>query len=214
MTSCFSLWNFHQRYIMCSGYVRTSPWHGPYCPGFLRQRDSLAHICRTSGNRRPWRRGPSSARATVSGTESCCGGQIQELGHSRNVDVGRAGLAVVAVHAPTSHIDGVSGAEDMGVAPLRRGNVIVFGGLQHLFHRVAAHNDHLDTVAVQAVLDALGDRHGHAKGGTLRLEQGPAPRGFITVMATPAASQAEYSFCRASSTTRPLFSMPLNSIRS
>lgn len=94
------------------------------------------------------------------------GGQIQELGYSRNVDVGRAGLAVVAVHAPTGHIDGVSGAEDMGVAPLRRGNVVVSGGLQHLFRRVAAHNDHLDAVAVQAVLDALGDRHGHAEGGS------------------------------------------------
>ena len=45
------------------------------------------------------------------------GSQIQELGHGSNIDVSRTGLAVVAVHAPAGHLDSISGAKNMGIAP-------------------------------------------------------------------------------------------------
>ena len=45
------------------------------------------------------------------------GGQIEEFGHRRNVDVGGAGLAVIAVHAASGHLNGIPGAENMGISP-------------------------------------------------------------------------------------------------
>ena len=85
--------------------------------------------------------------------------------------MGRAGLTVVAVHAPAGHMDGISGTENMGIAPFLYGRIIIFGCCQHLVHRMTAHDDHLHAVAVQAVLDALGDRQGHAERRTFRFQQ-------------------------------------------
>ena len=101
------------------------------------------------------------------------GSQIQKLGHGGDINVGRTGLAVVAVHAPAGHVNGISGTENMGIAPFRYGRVAIFGCLQHLFHGMTAHNDYLDAVAVQAVLDALGNRHGYAEGGAFCLQERP-----------------------------------------
>ena len=45
------------------------------------------------------------------------GGQIEEFGQRCNVDVGGAGLAVIAVHAASGHLNGIPGAENMGISP-------------------------------------------------------------------------------------------------
>lgn len=52
-------------------------------------------------------------------------GQIQKLGHSSNIDVGRTGLAVVAIHTPPGHTYGSSGAENMSIAPFLYRCVII-----------------------------------------------------------------------------------------
>ena len=97
------------------------------------------------------------------------GGQVKKFGHGGNINMGGTGLAVVAVHTAAGHVDGVSGAENMSIALVRCGRFIVFIRCQHLLQRVAAHYDNIDAVAVQAVLDTLGDCQGHAEGGAFRL---------------------------------------------
>ena len=53
------------------------------------------------------------------------------------------GLAVVAVHTAPGHVDRITAAENMDIAALFIGHIVVFYRLQHFFHGVAADNPQL-----------------------------------------------------------------------
>lgn len=105
--------------------------------------------------------------------------------------MGRTGLTVVAVHTAPGHMNGITAAENMGIVALFIGHIVLFYHLQHFFHGVAADDHNFYTVAVQTILNTLKHRYGHTKGELSAFSSVPAPKGFITVIATPLASQAE-----------------------
>lgn len=69
------------------------------------------------------------------------------------------GLAVVAVHTAPGHVDRITAAENMDIAALFIGHIVVFYRLQHFFHGVAADNHNFYAVAVQTILNTLRNRH-------------------------------------------------------
>ena len=87
------------------------------------------------------------------------GCQIQKLGYSCNINMSGTGLAVVAVHTAPDHVDRITAAENMDIAALFIGHIVVFYRLQHFFHGVAADNHNFYAVAVQTILNTLRNRH-------------------------------------------------------
>lgn len=85
---------------------------------------------------------------------------------------------MVAVHTAPCHADGVPLAENVRIAAFFIGDVVIFYRLQYFFHGVAADDHDFYAVAVQTILNALGYRHGHAEGRTLRFQQRAGSQGF------------------------------------
>ena len=86
-------------------------------------------------------------------------GQVIILVDEAHVQAGGAGLAVVAVHTAPGHVDRITAAENMDIAALFIGHIVVFYRLQHFFHGVAADNHNFYAVAVQTILNTLRNRH-------------------------------------------------------